>query len=406
MLDFLILADDFTGALDTGVQFSSKNINTLVTSNTNIDELDIDESVKVLVIDTESRYLSDEDSYNRIYKLLIDLKKIGYRHLYKKIDSGLRGNIAPEIKAISDYHSKQSISVIASYPEMDRVVIDGKLYISGELVENSVFGKDPFEPVLESSIKNLIEKSVEKSIKNINKIEDFDYSNYEQNIYIFDGETEEDLENIYDSLYKNNSLFVSVGCAGFAKIIANKISKNSVNEINCKFDDAIVIISGSLNPITIEQVKKYKELKNRVVSLNESQLIDDNYWNNEKNCSTKLQIEESYRNRENILFETFSLIKSENGKQSDMRFKISSGLGNLTKFLIEDIGYKNFMFIGGDTLYAIMNTLNIYTIIPKYEFLPGVVLSVINYNGEEIKVASKSGGFGSDDTLIKIQEDK
>jgi D-threonate/D-erythronate kinase len=58
MVKLLILADDFTGALDTGVQFSGKGIRTQVVVSSRWVEPDSD--CDVMVIDVETRHVTKE----------------------------------------------------------------------------------------------------------------------------------------------------------------------------------------------------------------------------------------------------------------------------------------------------------------------------------------------------------
>ena len=55
MVKLLIIADDFTGALDTGIQFVNKGIATQVFTKMPEAIGDIDETTEVLVIDSETR---------------------------------------------------------------------------------------------------------------------------------------------------------------------------------------------------------------------------------------------------------------------------------------------------------------------------------------------------------------
>ena len=55
MVKLLIIADDFTGALDTGIQFVNKGIATQVFTKKPEAIGDIDETTEVLVIDSETR---------------------------------------------------------------------------------------------------------------------------------------------------------------------------------------------------------------------------------------------------------------------------------------------------------------------------------------------------------------
>ena len=69
MPKLLILADDFTGALDTGVQLANYGAVTRVTTERNCDFRLLPDDVDVLVIDTETRHLTAEDAYSVIYKI-------------------------------------------------------------------------------------------------------------------------------------------------------------------------------------------------------------------------------------------------------------------------------------------------------------------------------------------------
>ena len=62
MILLLIIADDFTGALDTGVQFAAHGIRTQVVVDPQVDFSDHD--AKVLVVDTETRHLPPKEAYD------------------------------------------------------------------------------------------------------------------------------------------------------------------------------------------------------------------------------------------------------------------------------------------------------------------------------------------------------
>ena len=59
MIRLLVLADDFTGALDTGVQFSKAGVSTFVSTNTRFPS---GEQMEVLVLDLETRHLPPSEA--------------------------------------------------------------------------------------------------------------------------------------------------------------------------------------------------------------------------------------------------------------------------------------------------------------------------------------------------------
>ena len=84
MLLLLILADDFTGALDTGVQFAACGIPTRVVVGEQVDFATNDAAV--LVVDTETRHLPAAEAYAVIAKLTRDAMSAGVFSIYKKTD--------------------------------------------------------------------------------------------------------------------------------------------------------------------------------------------------------------------------------------------------------------------------------------------------------------------------------
>ena len=66
MVKLLIIADDFTGALDTGVQFAVSGAATLVETERDIDYCAVEQSIEVLVMDAETRHLDAKEAYRNV----------------------------------------------------------------------------------------------------------------------------------------------------------------------------------------------------------------------------------------------------------------------------------------------------------------------------------------------------
>lgn len=114
MLLLLILADDFTGALDTGVQFAACGIPTRVVVGEQVDFAANDAAV--LVVDTETRHLPAAEAYAVIAKLTREAMSAGVFSIYKKTDSALRGNIGAELSALLKTSGGAPAAVPAGLP--------------------------------------------------------------------------------------------------------------------------------------------------------------------------------------------------------------------------------------------------------------------------------------------------
>ena len=156
MVKLLILADDFTGALDTGVQFAEEGAATLVVTDPNYDFSPPPGGENVIVFDTETRHVSPEAAYRTISHAVSLAKGAGISYFYKKTDSALRGNIGAELAALMDAAGAPRLHFVPAYPRMGRTTRQGIHYIDGIPVAESVFGRDPFNPVTCSNVTELI----------------------------------------------------------------------------------------------------------------------------------------------------------------------------------------------------------------------------------------------------------
>ncbi len=405
MLKLLVIADDFTGALDTGVQFSKQGIQTLVSTETVVQYDALPQEIEVLVLNTESRHLTFEQAYEKTKKILEDAKVSQIPFIYKKVDSALRGNISAELKAILDTSEQAPVPFLPAYPEMNRVVIDGHLYIEDVLVSESVFAKDPYEPVTESNVMRRLQS--EAGIESV-LVKEQDLP--KKGVVIFDAQTDDMLLTHAKRLADENLLGVTVGCAGFAKILAQQLFPDG-KEVAYKLQKPVIVVCGSVNPITKKQIE-YVEKEYPRISLTAQQLLDPTYWEasaRQNEIKEYLQLMET---QPLVIFETYSdqttaeivTYSEEKALSADVcRFRIGESLGKLTKALWSKHQENTFLFTGGDTLFQAMTVLGVTGIKPLTEIKPGVVLSAIEWNSQEMQVITKSGGFGTEELFEEIR---
>lgn len=84
MVKLLMIADDFTGALDTGIQFVKKGIKTQVFTEQIIEEKDIKADVEVLVVDTESRPMNAQEAGRVVGRLTKWAVNRGIQMIFKR----------------------------------------------------------------------------------------------------------------------------------------------------------------------------------------------------------------------------------------------------------------------------------------------------------------------------------
>jgi D-threonate/D-erythronate kinase len=400
MIRVLIMADDFTGALDTGVQFSNYGVKTVVTSDLEFEFGETTDQLEVLVFNTETRYLNKCKAYEVIKKIALKAKEENIPYIFKKVDSALRGNVASELRALSDVFEDVSIPFISAYPEQNRFSCEGILLIDSIPVSESVFGQDPYEPVTESHIPSLLLKEADLKAYISKK---YEIPPKEERILLIESHSDEEMLSQGNDLLMNDALNITVGCAGFAKALANIIyKKRDTTQNDIKLP--LLIVSGSVNPVTKKQIVFAEVNGYERISLTMEQLWDKQYWDTVKgqeNIHQYLKIEQPF------MFETFGNVSTDQVYQlsdqgNELRFRIGQSLGYLVKNLMSNGIKRTILFTGGDTLYQSMRVLGVTEIKPLKELFPGIVLGSIDFKDEKHYVITKSGGFGDEDLFIKL----
>lgn len=149
----VVLADDFSGAAEiAGIAFRY-GLSSEV-------QLDFDRTTKadIVVLDTDTRGLSEEKAVKKITAIANTLKDAGVHIFFKKIDSVLRGHLVPEINALQDVFQFTRAIIMPANPVRGRKIISGNYFVNEVSLEQTVFAKDPHFPTNTASIEKIISK--------------------------------------------------------------------------------------------------------------------------------------------------------------------------------------------------------------------------------------------------------
>jgi len=161
-----VIADDLTGANDTGVQFARRGARTIVPLHWH-NLTSLGRCADVLVLSTNSRGLPAGVAAHRAKLAAQALRKARVAAIYKKIDSTCRGNIGAELDAILDIYPTRLTLLAPSFPPAGRAVIDGTLTIDGIPVHRTSIGRDPIAPVRQSHLPTLLNTQSRRSIHHL-----------------------------------------------------------------------------------------------------------------------------------------------------------------------------------------------------------------------------------------------
>ena len=410
MILLLIIADDFTGALDTGVQFAACGIPTRVVVDPEIDFASI--HAKVLVVDTETRHLPAGQAYEIVSKLTRRACAAGVSFIYKKPDSALRGNIGAELAAVLKASGRKQLPFLPAFPQMNRLTQNGVHYIDGAPVTESPFGKDPFEPVRHSAVASLIASQTDLPAKSYPALNDHESAPDEAGILIFDAASVEDLARTGRQLAHRNLLAVSAGCAGFGAVLPELlgIEKGEPAKLP-RLDSRLLIVCGSVNPITVAQMDWAQKAGFARLRLTPEQKLTPGYWQTGEGQKQLALIDEMLAANPYCIIET----NDEGGNQltadyaarlgidlETLRQRISGSLGNLVGGIFASPHLGTLLMTGGDTLLQCMNCVGVSQLEPICEMEKGVVLASFTYKGCTRRIITKSGGFGQESLFTDL----
>jgi uncharacterized protein YgbK (DUF1537 family) len=402
-----VIADDLTGAFDTGVQFRNWGISvTVITginnSNENIPKTD------VLVFNTDSRYDKQNVSYDKVKVAATQMLSRGFSRFYKKIDSTLRGNIGAEIDAVMDATGISRAYVAPAYPAYNRITIDGIHLIDGTPVNETEYSQDLV--MEESHIPSLLESQSKRKIGHIElsivkagakaiqkKLEDLAQNSVQ--IFVFDANTELDLIEISKA---SRERCISVGSAGLASELPVGLGIKKIKPI--------LTTSGSTRSLSRLQLKNLTErLGSRIISFEEDKILQGNPIFENEIVRCVQEAIQTLHDGWDVIISSAPYDDSVNNmmlhakrlgfNEVEVREKIEKALSLVTNKILEETEITDLILIGGSTTFKIFEKRGINEAEIKEEVLPGIPMLGIK---DGIRVVTKAGGFGSDDALIHV----
>lgn len=403
----VILADDLTGALDSGVQLAAHGVKTVV----HIDENNLsykDPTADVLVVNTESRHLTAAAAAGKVAGIMRRARLHGMEYFYKKTDSVLRGNVASELCAAAA-EGDDILYFTPAYPQAGRTTENGVHYLQGIPVDKTAFAADPFTPVRTARIADLFtDRGLCLKQMNPGQLTDENCDHGGRPAIVsFDAVTDADMRIIAQYL-KINKAGKIAGCAGMAyylpyiwdlPVYTGQMNVPAAN---------LVIISGSVNPLTMAQIDYARQREFPVKTLSAEQKLDPNYFSSGASSQFLEELATICESRGKLIVEA---VDSSGTGRSGLdgtdavaeRQIAAANIARLTASLMHCVPDAVFFIIGGDTLVSVLHRLQTGKVYPLAEITTGTVLSRLNDRDLGTMLISKSGGLGEVDALVRTE---
>jgi uncharacterized protein YgbK (DUF1537 family) len=402
MMVYAILADDFTGAADTGIEFARAGWRTRAL-HSHWQAADL-AGAEVVVIDTASRALPPAAAYAEVHRQATALKSAGAQVIFKKIDSTLRGSLGPELDAVLDACGLALAIVCPAFPAAGRTLEKGVLCVHGLPVAQTASGRDPITPVKESRLPILLAQTARRPVAwfalprrsslraqagRRNKRADSERrlaarwlaQMPQGGLAVVDACTQEDLRRIARSALASPLPVLLAGSAGLARPLAAALAqargkawrtahpaargaRRAATPTGAKSTAPVLVLCGSLHPTAHRQMDALQE-----------QLTRDDFW----------------------LLATPAAL--QNGWAS---VAPAQAIAQHAAAWLQTHTAAGVVIVGGDTLESFLSATHARGIDLERTLAAGVPLGRVSggpCNG--LRIASKAGGFGDADTLVQ-----
>lgn len=422
--NIIVIADDLTGANDTGVQFTEVGLSTRVMfSNQGLNTEQMTDDV--IVVDTDSRADDPQEAYCKVYNIAKIIRESDRNLLFKKVDSTLRGNLGYEIDAILDIYPEKVAFIAPAFPKIGRTTVQGIHYINGCQLSETELANDLKTPVTNSYIPSVLQAQTNKKVGLI-KLKDIRQGtsfvleklnrliSQKTKIIVFDAESDDDLKTIVNTGMKLEHMPLWVGSAGLATYLSQCLSprvpkEKSNSERNKQLIPAL-IISGTMNSITQKQIQCLVETDKAIeYVLPTFSLIQDSRKELEqyiqgvldslsKNNDVIIRTDVSEKTREEIQ----KYMSEEQLSFVTIGQRIADALGYISKKIVDQAKVRGLILTGGDTAASVCHYLNGEGLLIENEVEPGIPLTrLIGGSSKGLSVITKAGAFGSKQALVK-----
>ena len=414
-MKMIVIADDFTGANDTGVQLARKGARTDVLLS---ERQHPSRRSDVLVINTESRALGEAQARQKVAAALAPWcggEKCGGEDtplIYKKIDSTFRGNVGAEIEAAMQASGAIIAVVAAAIPAAGRITRQGVCLVNGVPLADTEFASDPKTPIVSSRIKTLINQQASCEITELDlatirgpelgaRLQAA--SRQGPCILIADAETDDDLARLAEQLETLTVPCLLVGAAGLANALAPHLFMAPRQPL------PVLVVAGSMSEATRQQITfAAREGAVGIVDIDVGLLLTDHaaracrQWTEEaaallqaqQHCVLRTCRDASDRHHIDALCASSGLTRQQLGD------RISETLGEMTLEIIRHARIGGLFLTGGDIAIAVARALGAQGYRITAEVAPCVPCGTfINSDIDDLPVITKAGGFGGTTTL-------
>lgn len=390
----LIVADDFTGANDTGVQLKRRGFPTRVVFQ--YGEQSPDDSC---VIDTESRGLEEQEAYKKVSEDVSKVNFADYKYVIKKVDSTLRGNVAAEIKALDEAYQSELVLFMPALPDLARITVDGVHRLNGTPITETELARDPKKPVKEDHIGKILESVYQEPVTlvTLETIRTGTVDLTGGRLFACDAETNKDMQTVLQAAKALNKKILYVGTAAMA---------DNLFEIDMPVKPSMALVA-SLSSVTAGQVKYAENAGARLVQVPVYEILEGKDPKEYVDEAVKLLRE----GNDTIVLSSASYDRAEYDKTlehseklgmtgPEVSLRTQNIMGEIARSILQQVSVSGVFLTGGDTAIGLFDKVKAQGSRIMGEVAIGIpIMSLVGGEQEGLPVITKAGAFGKEDAI-------
>ncbi len=408
----VIIADDLTGAADTGVQFAAIGgpIYLVPVATLSLGRPWMATAAGISVY-TASRELSPPAAAERVRSVARMLPDPRPRWIYKKVDSCLRGNLGAEVDVLLDLLGFESALVAPALPVQGRTTIGGIHKVHGIPLARTRFASDPLTPITNSSVAEILAHQSRYKIGRVGVDAYGDPGRLQQavrrerergcRLIVCDAVTQAHLDRIAALVVQDAERLLPVGSAGLAAALVGQLSSphQIIEPAPALGLERLLMVCGTGAQVTRDQLDALLDKHPGVRHELEFEWLITASVQDRRRCVAGLLDAWS----SGVLALRVRSLPSAS-LMPDFK-RAAAGLGGLALEVMRAGPVDGLFLSGGETADAVRRATGGEAIELQREILPGLVLGRwVGGIADGLPVVTKAGAFGEKRTLVALYE--
>lgn len=402
MFRLAIIADDLTGAMDTGVQFAKRGLRTVVSLSDRLGDGG-GHGAEVVVLNTNSRPDDPKVAAKKVQATGTYVRELGVERVYKKIDSTLRGNVGPELDALLRVWKVDAAVLTPAFPAVGRTVVGGVLLVNGVPWEDTQYAenreiKTSFIPQIIGTRRKTatveladIGRGIESLAMRMRELVDGGAT-----VLVADALSEDDLYAVAAAAVRAGLDKIMCGSGGLAEELpkAAGIVGASRPSRPAPAGGPVLVVAGTVNRVTIEQVRQAsREAEAVSLEVLPHALRRDPAGQQERvNQACRKALEE----KRDLIIASVPLTADVSASMVERDAAVAASLGPVVAAAVHPGEWGGIIMTGGDTAVSVCAALGVSSLEIEGEVEPGVPYGrLLEGPLAGQLVVTKAGGFGT-----------